>query len=394
MGPSHQAGRSAERALLATAARAFLDRERSAELAALAARPLDWDWIQGRAEAERLAALLYAVLRPLPVRGPILERLRPAWVSGRRQHLLGVEQLSGVLSTFEQEGVPVLTLKGPALGEALYPDPGLRPFADLDLLVRPADALRAISLLSALGYRHLDAGHSLPYELAWRHAAPFVGAAGGPDRLPIDLHWGLVDSPGIAPAPPIDHGELWERAVKVDAWDQPARGLGPEDLLIYLALHWAVHHAFSGLIWGLDLALLLRRCGGNLDWEAVAERARRWRLGGALYFALRRVQERFGVGPPPTLLARLRPRGPRACVLEGLLRRSARGLERLDYLVPLLLMDRGSDVLRALRSGALPPAAWARFRYGTESLLGAYLAHYGRIGKVCLRTVRAALAPR
>jgi hypothetical protein len=55
-------------------------------------------------------------------------------------------------------------------------------------------------------------------------------------------------------------------------------------------------------------------------------------------------------------------------------------------------MDRGSDFLRALASGALPPAGWARFRYGKQSALKAYLAHYGRIGKVCLRTLRATLS--
>lgn len=358
---------------------------------ALAAEPLDWEWICRRAEAERLAPLLYAVVRPLPLPDAVLGRLRAAWLSGRRQHLLGVEQLCRVLSAFEREGLPVLTLKGPALAETLYRDPGLRPFTDLDLLVRPAAAPRAISLLSALGYRHLDAGHSLPYELAWRHAAPFVGPEDRPDRLPIDLHWGLLDSPGIAPAPPIDHGEIWERAVKVDAWDQPARGLCPEDLLIYLAVHWALHHAFSGLIWGLDLALLLRRFGGGLDWEGVAERARRWRVRGALFVALSETQARFAVAPPPGFLAGLGRLGPRRALLGWLSRRGGERVERLDYLVPVLLMDRGSDLLRALRSSALPPATWARFRYGTESLLGAYLAHYARIGKVCLRTLRAAL---
>ncbi|MBI2544212.1 MAG: nucleotidyltransferase family protein [Candidatus Rokubacteria bacterium] len=379
--------RSREAAFLAAAAGAFLD----GRPLALPAEGLDWERALQRAEAERLLPLLYAAVRSLPLPDGVLGRLRAGWLGGRRQHLLGVEQLGRVLSVFEREGVVALALKGPALGEMLYRDPGLRPFTDLDLLVRPADAPRAISLLSALGYRHLDAGHSLPYELAWRHAAPFVGPEDRPDRLPIDLHWGLLDAPGIAPAPPIDHREIWERAVKVNAWEPPARGLCPEDLLIYLAVHWALHHAFSGLIWGLDLALLLRRFGGGLDWEGVAERARRWRVRGALYFALREVEEQFPVGVPASALARLRPHGLRRSVLEWLRHRRDEQLERLDYLIPVLLMDRRSDLLRALASGAFPPAGWARFRYGTESLPGAYLAHYARIGKVCLRTLRAAL---
>jgi hypothetical protein len=82
----------------------------------------------------------------------------------------------------------------------------------------------------------------------------------------------------------------------------------------------------------------------------------------------------------------------RSALLDRLRRRKGERLERLDYLVPILLTDRNADLRRALVSAALPPAGWARFRYGKESLLRAYLAHYGRIGKVCLRTLRAALA--
>ena len=387
MGPD----RTRDEAFLASAARAFLN-EKPAEgtLLTLAAGPLDWDWILRRADAERVAPLLYAVVRSLPVPGIVLERLRAAWVSGRRQHLVGAEQLSEVLSAFEREGLAVLALKGPVLGETLYRDPGLRSFTDLDLLIHAADVPRAVSLLATLDYRDQDPEHSLAYKLAWRHSASFAGAGSRGDRLPVDLHWGLLESPGIAPAPPIDLEEIWERAVKVEGWDRSARGLCPEDLLIYLAAHWAVHHAFSGFLWGLDLALLLRRCGDALDWEGVAERGKRWGVRGALYHALQEIQAGFAAGPPPGFLAGLRPRGLRPRLLEWLRHRTGDRLERLDYLIPVLLMDRGSDVFRALSSAALPGAGWARFRYGKRSLLGAYLAHYRRVGRVCLRTIRAA----
>lgn len=377
-------------ALLASATRAFLESGPARALAA--AGPSDWEEILKRAEAARLAPLLYTVLGPHSLAPAVLDRLRAGWVSARRHYILGVQQLCRVLAEFEEAGVAVLTLKGPALAEALYRDPGLRPFTDLDLLVHATDVRRAVSVLSRLGYRHQDPGHSLEYDLAWRQAARFVAGESTGDLVPVDLHWGLLDYPGIARGPSMDLHEVWERAVKVGAWSQAARGLCPEDLLTYLALHWAVHHAFSGALWGLDLALLLRCHGGELDWGAVTERGTRWRICGALYFALQEVEEQFGVGAPAAVLSRLRPRGLRAAAVQGLRRRGSQQLERLDYLVPVLLMDRGSDVLRVLANAALPPAGWTRFRYGTRSLLGAYLAHYGRIGRVCLRTLRAALA--
>jgi len=381
--------RSVERSLLTAAAGAFLEGETTPELAALTARPVDWGWIVRRAEAERLGAVLHAVVSPLSIPAGVRDRLRVAWVSGRRQYLLGAQQITKVLSEFERDGVPVIPLRGPALAELLYRDPSLRPFTDLDLLVREADLPRALPLLARLGYRHLEGGHSLSHELTWRHAASFV--SGRPDELPIDLHWGLVDYPGIVPTTAVHHQELWDRAVRTETSGGTCLGLCPEDLLIYLALHWAIHHALAGLGWQLDLALLIRRQGDAWNWEVAAERARRWQIRGALFYALREVRERFEVAIPPWFLARLRPAGPRRILLDRLRHRGEERLERLDYLIPLLVMDKGSDILRALSGAVLPPASWLRCRYGKPSAFSAYLAHWARIGRACARTVGAGL---
>jgi hypothetical protein len=390
--PTPRSGHSAELAFLVVALRALLSEEPQRELAGLDTSRLDWQWVLKRAEEERLAALLYSVLRSLPLSATIRDCLRAAWVAVKRQHLLCVEQLSGILHAFEREGVPVILLKGPALAEALYRDPGLRPFTDLDLLIHRADLPQALQVLSSLAYHHLAADRSLEFELAYVGAACFVSTSGESADLPLDLHWELLTHPGGAPARLISTQEVWDRTVKVERWNRPAFALSLEDLLIYLALHWAIHHAFVGLIWQLDVALLLRRHGATLDWEAVAERAHRWRVRGALYFALRGVQERFGVQVPLSLLADLRPRGARPAAAAWLLSRTDERLGRLDHLIPFLLMDRGSDCLRTLAEGALPPAAWVRCRCSQPSLFRGYLTHYGRLGEVCLRAVRGALA--
>ena len=381
--------KSVERTVLRMAARACLDGDTSREASAIRARPVDWGWVLRQAAQENLGALLHAARLPLPVPASVVDGFRAAWVRGQRRYLLGAQQLSRIIAGFEREGVPVIPLRGPALGELLYRDPGVRPFTDLDLFIREADLIRSLGLLSALGYRHMEDGPPLSHELTWRHAASFVG--GGPDEFPLDLHWGLVDYPGIAPAAAINHQELWDRAERVEGAGEGRLGLCPEDLLIALALHWAIHHALSGHVWQLDLALLISRHAGALDWEAVAERAERWHLRGALGSALREVRERLDAAVPPRVLARLRPAGPRRAVLDWLCHRGADRLERLDSLLPYLMMDKGSDVLRALASGALPPAGWLRCRYGVESALAGYLAHCARIGSLFARTLGASV---
>jgi hypothetical protein len=279
--------------------------------------------------------------------------------------------------------VPAIPLKGPRLAERLYRDPALRPFTDLDLLVRRADVGRAVAALTARGYRHLAHERTLDYELRHANAACFVPA--GRATWPVDLHWDLIGwSAGTGPRT-LDADGVWDRAEPAARGGPATRVLAPDDLLLYLALHLAVHHPLDGLVWRLDLALLLRAHGAGLDWAGAVARARASDAASPLYFALASVQATLGAAAPPDALAALRPRGPRGAWLERLSRRrDARG--RLDHLVEVALMDRGTDRLRALAAGVAPTPAWVRSRYATGSALRGYRAHYGRILGILRRT--------
>jgi hypothetical protein len=383
---------TAEQTLL-SAARAYLDAETARDLLPDAGALLAWPRLLERAEGERVAALLYALTRTLEVPAPVAARLRSAWLAFGRQHLLGVAALRALLDAFEGASVPVIPLKGPALGEALYAEPGLRPFTDLDLLVRRADVPRAVELLATLGYRPLEYERPLAYDLAYATAACFVPADPQPGRFPIDLHWNLVSFvAGNTPAT-LDAEELWPRAVVDARWGRPVLALGREDLLLYLALHLAVHHPLEGLAWQLDLALLLRRQGTGIDWDEVVARASRWCLRSAVYFALKRVEDRFAAGVPAPVLSRLRPRGPRGAWLDRLARLDE-PRAWLDHLIAILLMDRPSDLVLALAAGALPRPAWVRLRFPSASTARSYAIHYRRLAAVGARTTRAILERR
>jgi len=348
-----------------------------------------WERIVATAEGERLVPLLAAVTRDCPLPSPVADRLRSAEVAAGRRHLLGVAQLRRLLAAFGSAEIPIMTLKGPALGESLYGDPTLRPFTDLDLLVHRADTTRAVALLSGLGYRFIAWDRTLEYELAHATAACFVRRDAGPGDFSVDLHWGLVSFPAGVTPHTIDAEEVWGRAVQTERWDLEVVELSREDLLLYLALHLAVHHPFVGCVWRLDIALLLRR-HGDLDWASIVERASRWRVRGALFFALRVVADTLAVAAPAEVLTQLRPRGLRGGALERLARhREPTG--PFEHLVDLLLLDAGADLLRALATSAAPTPSFVRGRYGMDSALRAYLAHYRRVGAIGLRAAHAAV---
>lgn len=306
-----------------------------------------------------------------------------------RQLVMGRE-LAHLLRAFARERLPVIPLKGPALAETLYADPALRPFSDLDLLIRREHVLAADGLLQALGYRRLADGHSWEFDLAYDRAALYEG----PDGVQVDLHWSLLSDPRYVWEESAGL-EVWERMIKSQIDGQTVLGLCPEDLLLYLATHLAVHHGLAGLLWYWDLALLLDRWGSRLDWPTVLERAARWRVRRALGFALVGCEIFFERKVPEPVKARLRAQGPRAALLRRLLRhREADRLARLEHVIALLLVDRGRDVIGALGRVACPSPAWVRARYGPGStLLTAYAAHYRRMACVG-RGVKEGLASR
>lgn len=349
----------------------------------------DWDAVATRAEHERLAPLLYVALRESAAPVATLARLRSAWMAAERQQLLAGRQLTEILEAFATAGLAAIVLKGPALASEYYADPALRPFTDLDLLVRRRDRERAIEVLAGLGYVHGSPGRSLGYELDHAPAAYFVTPSDAA-RLPVDLHWELVCHPGGSRAAELTAEEIWARARPTTRGGESGWTLAAEDLLIYLAAHFAIHHAFAGPLWQLDLALVLGRHGATLDWDAVVTRSQRWRAGAAVYFAVRSIADQLGVAAPMSTLTPLRPGRGRVAVMNRLLQGAPERRARLEYLVSLLVTDSGGDVARMLVSALVPAPRWLRARYDTRSILAAYATHYGRVVRIFGRVLGSA----
>ena len=233
------------------------------------------------------------------------------------------------------------------LAETVYPVPALRPFSDLDLLVRPADRLRMDALLRDLDCVRVADEHSWDFDIAWDGATLYEAPAG----VRVDLHWALLTEPRFAWNEDAQHA-VWERAAPLTVAGEPALGLAPRGPRA------APRHAPGrASLAGRPAALLGPRAAPRpRGRHARLGRARRagaarWRVRHALFFVLLGVRAGFGASVPSAVLAALRPRGPRAALLAALCGPwTPAALERLEYLVTLLLVDRGRDV-RASRSG-------------------------------------------
>jgi hypothetical protein len=135
-----------------------------------------------------------------------------------------------VLARLEAAGVEALLVKGWAIARH-YPEVGLRPYSDLDLIVRPGQMTRA-------------------------RAALVVPA--GRDYA-VDLH----DGPARLDALGFD--DLAQRAERVRLDGREVRVLGAEDHLRVLALH-ALRHGVFRPIWLVDLAVAVETRPRTFDW--------------------------------------------------------------------------------------------------------------------------------
>jgi hypothetical protein len=344
---------------------------------------LDWNGVVEMAEGESLAAALgFAWKSAPPERMPpaIRERLGRHLAEGTARHLALSGELGRLLKSFEREHVPVIPLKGPVLAEMLYAHPALRPCSDLDLLIRREHLERVDELLRRLAYRRMADAHSFRFDVAYDHATLYASPSG----VHVDLHWSLLSEPRYA-WNEREAQTVWDRAVRIRVAGEEALGLCPEDLLLYLSVHLAVHHSLAGLLWYYDLFLILERWTDTLDWQAVSTRASRWRVRAAVYFTLREVERLFGARVPAAVMVQLRPRGPRAAAMAWLLRHRGPAQRRAaEHLIGLLLVDRGRDLVGTLRRIALPPSDWMAARYDAAgaSRLRQYAAHYRRLGQV------------
>lgn len=151
---------------------------------------------------------------------------------------------------FARAEVPLLFVKGLAVGALAYRSPLLKMGWDIDLLIDPADLARASELLSARRYflrvptnlEHLPSWHDRSKESVWSRD----------DSVHVELHTRLADNYRLIPTIDIrSPRQLVEVAPGVSL---PT--LAPDELFAYLAVHGA-SSAWFRLKWISDFAALI-----------------------------------------------------------------------------------------------------------------------------------------
>lgn len=231
----------------------------------------------------------------------------PAWLQeafatamrgGAAGGMLLRAECARVLGELAAAGIPVLLLKGLALGAWLYPMTWLRESSDIDLLFSTrAEAERAAELLSRRGYQARFQPGGLAQEFLCRRVQ-------GSLAIDLDLHWRISDMPLFLDL--FGFSELHEASIPLSTLGPGTRGLGPVHAYLHACIH-RVANVCTGigdrLKWLYDLHLLAARFDAA-DWAKLVQTCCARGLCGVVAEGISATAAMFGpVAPAPVLAA-------------------------------------------------------------------------------------------
>jgi len=220
----------------------------------------------------RLIPLLYKNLKRNGVEYELLGRFKGIYRRAWYENQMAMHRLSGLLRFLHSEKIPTLILKGAALAPLYYKDLGLRPMADLDVLVPVNKAIDAVNRLRESGWKPLE---GLPRRIRpdYLLAVKAINMVREPSDPQLDLHWHVFQE---CTEPQADN-DLWEASIPVSCGALISRALSPADQFLHICAHAMEWNAIAPMRWVADAMVVLSNTPA-FDWDRVLQQARRRRL--------------------------------------------------------------------------------------------------------------------
>jgi len=268
--------------------------------------PQTWERVFHAAAQLGVAPLLYVRLKTATLQSAVptavLQRHKRDFLWSQAHNMKVFARLREVLAVLHAHRIEVMALKGAALAELVYGQIGLRTMGDIDLLVRKSDLARVEATLEDMGFRADESYRTKEwYQTQHHHIVPYASRDG---VLKLDIHHDITTVSSSIRVPVED---LWTHAQIVRIATMASLTLSWEHMLLHLALHMADQNRFLGDLRGLcDVAEIVRRFPGGIDWNELVRVARAWGAMRQLFFVLSLAREAVGAAVPPQVLGQLR----------------------------------------------------------------------------------------
>ena len=263
----------------------------------------DLAWAVRAASEQRIGALLWRALGAagsLDALGPDRATLGDMADAFRMEAVLLLPRAVALaVRPLTDVGLEPVVFKGPAVA-ARYPEPGLRPMDDIDLLLPRADHQHALEALGRAGWQRDTPRSRRPLRHRAEAMARFL-----PSCSRSTTGWRNRQNGRRRSIPTA----LWGRRQPLECAGTSAFGLPPAEEIVVLAAHAGKpHHRFVRLVWMADLAMIVGHAERHdiaIDWDRVLDVARAARcvpvVGAALAMARRAgLDAPVGLFPLPT----------------------------------------------------------------------------------------------
>ncbi|MBM4433205.1 MAG: nucleotidyltransferase family protein, partial [Chloroflexi bacterium] len=298
------------------------------------------------------------------------------------RNLLLFKEFEVVHQALVNTGIEVILLKGMAM-QSVYP-PGLRPFIDIDFLVRKEKLPQVPAVLHKLGFipsgpDYCNGAEDFMNELIYTKTG----------RIPIIIepHWTLGH------VLKDETEDLWHHAKRITINNMDTLVLSVDDMLLHSCIHFFMHSKDRLNGWlssSCDIAELIHQHGAEIEWEKYIARV----LEGKLCLP---VMKSFQI-----TLALFQPSIP-SSVISRLNKCNSTRFERWVYSSSTSILDIEARLTLARffkMSGALrkwqyfwwilsPPEEYLRGRYGTDSCRFRLCWQFSHLKRIFLLSLRA-----
>ena len=329
---------------------------------ALPAEPLDpgeWNALVETARHERMLGLLaYAVAdSALATTDDQTAEVHEAHVAALSADLARERELLELVGVLRGSGLDHRVLKGAAVAHLDYPNPALRSFADVDLLVRAGEWYDAIRVLRDAGWERRFAEPRPGFERRFVKGTVLTRPDDG--GIELDLHRTLALGPfGLT----VHLEDLWADCEVLCLGDTEVQALAAEERFLHACFHSVLGDTPPRLVPLRDIAQMSHR--PNLDLDRVIRLARSWRAEAVLVRGVESAWKTLGLDPADETPIRVRslsppPREVKALSVYLSPRRSYVGL----CLAAVRVIHRPSDKARYLAALAFPKPDFVSPRY-------------------------------
>ncbi len=217
----------------------------------------------------RLLPLLYRNLARQNVEDHRMMMLKGVYKQAWYKNLSLFNDSKKFLHLFEKNNIPTILLKGTALTVLYYKDNGVRPMADIDVMIPEKFARRGIEILKANGWK-AEFDEYIEYNLRHGRSMMFFND----DGFEFDLHWfPFFESLGEG-----SDADFWDHAVPVDFCGFQSQALCPADNLLHTIIHGVKWNPEPPIRWVADSMIILRSSDNKIDWERFLMMTRKFRL--------------------------------------------------------------------------------------------------------------------